>query len=311
MDINLQLKLGLVNQYLDGQISGIVKETFDDAIRNEALNEIDQRLESGFAIEKTKMLITIQMAYSGVFYSTDDIDEYIDAYIKNNVEHEVQDYIQVHTEKNAQPYDWIRNKETKEYIWDEDISSPNDSDVSDAYEYVGKTFGDIRPHFNKNASWMDKVRDFAGSGGPRINISSYIGAKLKPKIENAILSQREGYIRMIAGKNNAGGFYPKDFSISGIKRNTGYLGMGIGNYHFETIVCINGGVIPVTGTYIVKEKSNNVAQIEAKGNHATVFGDSYKNSFYFQGRGKVPTIILETKNEIDYYFIKNFIHGKN
>ncbi|WP_062056956.1 hypothetical protein [Aquimarina longa] len=66
MDINLQLRLGLVNQYLDGQISGIVKETFDDVIRNEALNEITQQLESGFAIEKTKMLITIQMAYSGV-----------------------------------------------------------------------------------------------------------------------------------------------------------------------------------------------------------------------------------------------------
>ncbi|WP_062053439.1 hypothetical protein [Aquimarina longa] len=39
------------NQYLDGQISGIVKETFDDAIRNEALNEIDQQLEIEFKKE--------------------------------------------------------------------------------------------------------------------------------------------------------------------------------------------------------------------------------------------------------------------
>ncbi|WP_234859508.1 hypothetical protein [Aquimarina aquimarini] len=93
MNIDIRLKLGLVNQYLDDQIQGIVKEAFDDAIRNEALDEIATKLEAIFSVEKTKMILTIQTAYSGVFYSVDDIVNYIDDYAENHLESIMNDYL--------------------------------------------------------------------------------------------------------------------------------------------------------------------------------------------------------------------------
>ncbi|WP_108869561.1 hypothetical protein [Aquimarina aquimarini] len=85
MDIDIRLKLGLVNQYLDDQIQGIVKEAFDDAIRNEALDEIATKLEAILSVEKTKMVLTIRTAYCGVFCNVEAILDYINAYIDDHV----------------------------------------------------------------------------------------------------------------------------------------------------------------------------------------------------------------------------------
>ncbi|WP_062056962.1 hypothetical protein [Aquimarina longa] len=144
MDINLQLKLGLVNQYLDGQISGIVKETFDDAIRNEALNEIDQRLESGFAIEKTKILITIQMAYSGVFYSGYDIAGYIKSYFDTHVNNEVLRYYKTKSEDLFKNFGDYFDKDTGEYLGEGNTDgiqfiSRKDWDCGDLFNSLGHT----------------------------------------------------------------------------------------------------------------------------------------------------------------------------
>jgi len=44
--------------------------------------------------------------------------------------------------------DWIYNMETKEYVWDDNISSPENT--PDGFEYVGGSKNDVYKHFRKN-----------------------------------------------------------------------------------------------------------------------------------------------------------------
>jgi hypothetical protein len=44
--------------------------------------------------------------------------------------------------------DWIYNKETKEYVWDGNVTKP--SETPEGYEYIGPSLKDVNNHFEKN-----------------------------------------------------------------------------------------------------------------------------------------------------------------
>ncbi|WP_459211582.1 RHS repeat domain-containing protein [Aquimarina rhabdastrellae] len=214
-------------------------------------------------------------------------------------------------------FDWVYNKETDRYIWDENVTSASDSDLNtDLYEYVGTSFNSVSEHFEKNASFLDKFKSFVGSGGvsTKIDFSSYVSAMIRPKIENAILSQKDGYAQFLDGKRSTVGFYPKDFSIPGLERNNGTFltydtGLGSNEYHFSTTLNIDGSSIPITGTYLVRNKGVNiVSSINDLGKYATSHGEYYENALSFDGKAK-GVVILNVDNRQLYDQLLLFMFG--
>ncbi|WP_103864434.1 hypothetical protein [Aquimarina sp. I32.4] len=305
MNIDIRLKLGLVNQYLDDQIQGIVKEAFDDAIRNEALDEIATKLEAILSVERTKMSLTIQTAYCGVFYSIDDIEQYVDAYVKKHLEREIKEYFK--ERKTLSPNDWIRNNKTGEYVWDENVTSATDPDLPHGYTYVGKGNKAIRTDFDKNAGWMDKVKDFMGSGGPRINISSYIAGKLSPKIENAFLRQRESNKRTTSGSYHLPNFtfHPIDFNVEKVGRLPSFIAEN--EYELTGAMDLGGRIIPYKAYYVVRNDDNHlVNSISYERNFVTGGGHRiYKNAFIFKGSTKM-VVVVSLGDEETVKYVKDF-----
>ncbi|TPN85386.1 hypothetical protein [Aquimarina algicola] len=304
----LFLRLKMVNNFLDDRFEGLIRKVFDDAVQNESMDLIHERIESAFEQYKTELVITIETCFSGVFLSRYDIAEHIDRYFKNHLEYGIKAYFK----QTDLPFDWLYDKEKETYVWHEDVTSANDPDLPSDHEYVGKSMKDIKAHFDANTSWLDKVRDFVGSGGSRIrtDIGSYIGAKLKPKIENAILSQRDAYhARYYEKTRSTDHFYPKSFHIASVERSTSRFGAGIGNYFFDTIIVINNISIPIRGTYVARNESNSmVNSLDFMGNYATATGSSYTNAIHFEGENTV--LIVEVISAEHYRLINNFIYDK-
>ena len=51
------------------------------------------------------------------------------------------------------PYDWIKNLETDEYVWDSSVNSAEDA--PEGFEYVGKSLSDVTADFEASTPWYD------------------------------------------------------------------------------------------------------------------------------------------------------------
>ncbi len=50
-------------------------------------------------------------------------------------------------------FDWIKNEETNQNVWDEDVTS--EEDTPDGFSYVGASIKDVYKDFGDNAAWYD------------------------------------------------------------------------------------------------------------------------------------------------------------
>ena len=93
------------------------------------------------------------------------------------------------------PYDWIKNLETDEYVWDSSVNSAEDA--PEGFEYIGKSIRDVRNDFLDSRPWYD-FSNLLPSGlgiGSKANITyndwpgevnSYEAANVYAKTENLI-----------------------------------------------------------------------------------------------------------------------------
>ena len=51
------------------------------------------------------------------------------------------------------PYDWIKNLETDEYVWDHSVNSV--ADTPEGFAYVGTSIDDVAADFNASKPWYD------------------------------------------------------------------------------------------------------------------------------------------------------------
>jgi hypothetical protein len=101
MDINLQLRLGLVNQFIDRYIQATVKKSFDNALHNNTLDRVTEYLKGNLAVQSKIMAVTINTAYPDVFYSMYDIMKYVDDYIQAHIGRQVKEYFEEQTKETA------------------------------------------------------------------------------------------------------------------------------------------------------------------------------------------------------------------
>lgn len=81
--------------------------------------------------------------------------------------------------------DWIYNRKTKKYEYDEDVTSEDDQDLdTDLYDYVGVGLSDIDEHFDENNSWL--VNLFFD---PEVDFDSF-----KEYLSNEVACLLENYI---------------------------------------------------------------------------------------------------------------------
>jgi RHS repeat-associated protein len=202
--------------------------------------------------------------------------------------------------------DWIKKRGENAYVYDEDVSNPDDKDLPEDFEYVGKDLNAVYQNHNNNLSFIERVKKSMGIGsGPSINYGSYLSAMLNPIIGKGFLSQRNAAKRFIQNLSN-------DYFFDGIDTNLDPL-LPKGPYSFTSTLCIDGKTISASIEYINRSSDVNfINQITAEGTYTTTFSQIiYSNTFHLS-RGTVNNNIkVYNLSNQDYNFLSNFIWNRN
>src|SRR5699024_330263 len=159
-------------------------------------------------------------------------------------------------------------------------------------------------HFNENLSGWERIKKAVGGEVyPNIDEGSYLSAKITPKLEEAILKQRQA--NKSFSNSNADNYreptiYPAiDLNIDGYSRNTGILSRK--SYSFESVLNIDGETIPFSAVYTVKNRqANYINRVDANSSTFTTwFGPIQENPVMFLGKGVRPAVMLNLQSKSD------------
>ena len=204
--------------------------------------------------------------------------------------------------------DWVYNKTSEEYYYDEAITDPSQLKDNNL-EYVGENRKDIDQHFDRNLSTFDKFKkSIGGSVNPSINEGSYISAKVTPKLEESIIKQRNANQQLANDDDEyrSNTIYPAiELNIEGYNRKSGILSSN--TYSFSSELNINGECLPFKGEYTVRNRNvNYINKVDAtKKSFSTSFGEAYSNPVIFSGKG--PTVIIQMGSSSARKTIDNFM----
>ena len=120
--------------------------------------------------------------------------------------------------------DWKYNKETGEYVWDENVTSAADITDPSKFEYVGVGWSDIKTHFDNKNNWF--FRNFTSPDIDTRSFTDYINKSFNNTLQTFLetgVAQRFDNVR---------GLYEN--------WNTFFGGTAEGLYEFPTNLSIDG-----------------------------------------------------------------------
>ncbi len=201
--------------------------------------------------------------------------------------------------------DWIKRKGKNSYVWNDEVTGKNDTDIPQDYEYVGKNLSDVDKNYNSNLSLVEKIKKSLGiRSSANINYGPYLSAMLSPIINIAFSAQRNATKRFVQNLSS-------DYYFNSIDTNLDPL-LPKGPFNFASTLCIGGKSIPATIEYINRNSDANfITQITAEGTYTTFFSQIYSNTFHLS-RGTVNNNIkVFNLSGPDYNYLTDFIWNKN
>ena len=94
MNRNVQrLKFHNFQRYTHMRLRDMVKQTIDHAIRNQSVDQINQRVKGNFAMIKRRIVTHARWNYKNLFFSERDIANFTDQYFEKHWEKEVKRYM--------------------------------------------------------------------------------------------------------------------------------------------------------------------------------------------------------------------------
>ena len=94
MNRNVQrLKFHNFQRYTHMRLRDMVKQTIDHAIRNQSVDQINQRVKGNFAMVRGRIITHARWNYKNLFFSERDIADFTDQYFEKHWEKEVKRYM--------------------------------------------------------------------------------------------------------------------------------------------------------------------------------------------------------------------------
>lgn len=179
------------------------------------------------------------------------------------------------------PLDWIRNNETGTYVWDENVTS--EDDTPEGYEYVGKGKADIDAHYKENTSMLGRMFGSGpdvdwGSIGPVIkdyNASDYVTSL---GMEDNPMSWIVGGTGAVKGVSWIGKFFSRSKAINQTSQavlKSGYYevnGFKFSKYYYNKLWDTGRGAPSLVAKEVLQGAKNYVPDAVKKGFNRYEFG---------------------------------------